>query len=119
MFKQIAIAMAFIASAQSAMAIEINWKDIAEKATPIVQRFAAKAESAANTAAKVSCSTSEDMAITKAKAEAEYAVYSASAKVIPAALGGNEIATKANIAIAKQYAAGASSAVLSVGCIMK
>lgn len=119
MFKQIATIIAFIAFSANVSAFEFNVKDLIEKATPIASQLATVAANAATASAKVSCEVSQTMATKRDMAEAEYMVYSESAKIIPAALGKNEIQTKANIAISQKYAAGASAAVLSAGCLIK
>jgi ABC-type transporter MlaC component len=108
MFKQIATIIAFIAFSANVSAFELNVKDLIENATPMASQLA-----------KVSCEVSQSMATKRDIAEAKYMVYSDAAKIIPAALGKNEIQTKANIAISQKYAAGASAAVLSAGCLIK
>ncbi len=119
MFKQIAIALVFLSASSSSMAFDLTIANILEKATPVAQQIVDMAGKAANSSANAACNTAQTLAVKRDMAEAEHAVYSASAKVVPAALGGQEIEAKANIAAARKYAAGASSAVLSVGCFVK
>lgn len=112
MFKQIATIISFIAFSANVSAFEIDWNDVGAKA----KQFAA---AAGTKVAVVSCSTSEDLSITRDVAAAEAAVYSEATKVVPPALGGKEISTKAHIATGIKFATGGASAVLSVGCLVK
>jgi hypothetical protein len=112
MFKQIAIIAAVLFSSSNAMAIEIDWSAVAEKAISVTKTVATKT-------ANVSCATSDSLKATKEIANMKADAFEQMEKIVPPAMGGNEIQSQKIAQQGISMASGATSFILSAGCLVK